>query len=332
MSRAKYFGEAAFPHSIYATQDTPLQMLADRHGPSALGAYWALAEKLYQAGEDGIGPYDLLAAAMLIRMDRKDMEAVVATLEELGVLEREGEGPSRRWRSERVLEVLQRKAKSREDFYERQAQGGRMRTTARTRDTRTREAQAYDASSGCKQDLLAGKDAGSASSGSSSDCKQTLLAGKDADTASLYNRTEQNRSDQIDKNRTEQIHPQTPAAGTARAGAAPGASGSAALSDVLVSLSPLSGLSVSSVSSVPSAPPSAGSAPGGNRNWIEGLPSGQQLTEDQRRHLEVEYGTNFVAAYFGELKGRIESGQLQLRQPVVAYLTGVLKRRRKEAR
>lgn len=78
-----------FRHDADASFDPKLQRLLAKHGPSALGVYWAMVEKMAW-DEEAVPDADLLVLAHQLYADEDAVRAAVRDMVVLGLLEEEG--------------------------------------------------------------------------------------------------------------------------------------------------------------------------------------------------------------------------------------------------
>ena len=80
-----------FRHDADATSDPKLQRLLAKHGPAALGVYWAMVEKMVW-DETGITADDLPVLAHQLYTDADTVRKIVLDMVQLGLLQDSADG------------------------------------------------------------------------------------------------------------------------------------------------------------------------------------------------------------------------------------------------
>lgn len=122
------FAENWFQHDLFSLSDTNVQLYLNETGPAGYGFFWAVVEKLYQNGQDGLSERDIKVLAMNLHTKAEDMLKAVQSMVDNDLLFL---AANKRYYSRRISETLQEKAAAREDWYAQKAEAGKASARSR---------------------------------------------------------------------------------------------------------------------------------------------------------------------------------------------------------
>lgn len=108
------FSDNRFPHDLFSLSDTNIQLMIEELGPAGYGIFWAVVEKLYQNGEDGLDGRDIVVLAKQIGSTKEALQHAVGVMVENNLFVR---GANGRYYSKRVTQTLTEKAEARGEWY-----------------------------------------------------------------------------------------------------------------------------------------------------------------------------------------------------------------------
>lgn len=121
------FGDSWFPHDIHAIDDTKVRLMLRDLGSSGYGWFWAMVEKLYVNGEDGLTSDDLEVISLSFFCEPDEGVKYAAEFVKRGLLAQKNGC----WFSRRVSETLNNYAQNRADFIESRRNAGKASGLAR---------------------------------------------------------------------------------------------------------------------------------------------------------------------------------------------------------
>ena len=122
------FAENWFQHDLFSLSDTNVQLYLNETGPAGYGFFWAVVEKLYQNGQDGLSERDIKVLSMNLHTKAEDMLKAVQSMVDNDLLFL---AANKRYYSRRISETLQKKAAAREDWYAQKAEAGKASARSR---------------------------------------------------------------------------------------------------------------------------------------------------------------------------------------------------------
>lgn len=117
-----------FPHDFFALSDTNLQLFIGDEGPAGYGMYWAVVEKLYQTGSEGLSRKDITVLAKALNTSKETFEEAVGKMVENDLLFKAVNG---RFYSRRVSTALERMENARKEYAASKSEAGKASGRAR---------------------------------------------------------------------------------------------------------------------------------------------------------------------------------------------------------
>lgn len=122
------FAENWFQHDLFSLLDTNVQLYLNETGPAGYGFFWAVVEKLYQNGQDGLSERDIKVLAMSLHAKADDLLKAVDAMTGNDLLFL---AANKRYYSRRINETLQAKADAREGWYAQKSEAGKASARSR---------------------------------------------------------------------------------------------------------------------------------------------------------------------------------------------------------
>lgn len=122
------FAENWFQHDLFSLSDTNVQLYLNETGPAGYGFFWAVVEKLYQNGQDGLSERDIKVLSMNLHTKAEDMLKAVQSMVDNDLLFL---AANKRYYSRRINETLQAKADAREGWYAQKSEAGKASARSR---------------------------------------------------------------------------------------------------------------------------------------------------------------------------------------------------------
>lgn len=122
------FAENWFQHDLFSLSDTNVQLYLNETGPAGYGFFWAVVEKLYQNGQDGLSERDIKVLAMSLHAKADDLLKAVDAMTGNDLLFL---AANKRYYSRRINETLQAKADAREGWYAQKSEAGKASARSR---------------------------------------------------------------------------------------------------------------------------------------------------------------------------------------------------------